>query len=438
MHPACRILLSLPVFFSWVFLCNAAGQGRDSTAQSAPLVRFGYQQRIRIETTDNAVGLSKDARKGTSYLRNRTSVWARIVPATSLAVDVRFTNECRYYFVPETRAFDEDEIAVDQLYLTWDKPARLPLTLKLGRQNIHLGEGFVVMDGAPLAGSRLLYFNAVRADWSFSPSRRLTLAYTYQSERDKILPVLGDKKRPLAEQPEEGIMAYYATDFFAGGAQAYFIRKNTYALESRPGTVHVNCPGVRFDYPVTRGLSLVGEAAAQFGSWSGNTMRAFGGYGYSRYVVGGKGFIPRSATLGGIYLSGDDPTTTDHEGWDPLFSRFPKWSESYIYALIPEHSVAYWSNFVSLYAGLSFDVAPELTFSIDYHWLLAPRAPEAGRSFPGGTGKTRGDLYIATLSYKPSKTLNGRVVLDHFKPGDFYFDGANPYTWMLMEVLVNL
>ncbi len=35
-------------------------------------------------------------------------------------------------------------------------------------------------------------------------------------------------------------------------------------------------------------------------------------------------------------MSGDDPSTDDNEGWDPLFSRWPKWSELYIYSLATE------------------------------------------------------------------------------------------------------
>jgi len=435
MHSARRIFFSLPALCC---LLGAVASAQDKTAADPPAFSFGYQQRIRIETTDNAIGLSAAAGKGSGYLRNRTSVSARITPVEDISIDARLTNEFRYYFVPENREFDFNEIVFDQLCLKWSKPARLPLTLTLGRQNMQLGEGFVVMDGEPLVGSRSVYFNAARADWSFTPSKRLTLAYAYQPERDKFLPVLDDRKTPLVEQPEEAFIAYYTTDFFSGSAHAYFIRKNMYALEGRPLSAHINCPGVRLEYPLFDGLKLTGEAAGQFGSWTNNSMTAYGGYCYGRYEVGGEKFVPRWVTVGAIHLSGDDRSSSKHEGWDPLFSRWPKWSESYIYALIPEQSPAYWSNLTSIYANVLFAVTPHISFSFDYHHLLAPRPADPSSGFPGGDGKTRGDLFIGRLVYKPAGILTGQLVFEGFKPGDFYFDGADSYGWMLMEVMVTL
>jgi hypothetical protein len=427
---------------SILFLLLAILSITDALAQSAAAgpspFTWGVQLRMRIESNDNATTLARDAAGGASYMRNRSSVFAKYRPLSTFSLDAKLTNEMRYYLVPESRAFEGDEIFFDQLYVTWDSIAALPLTLTAGRQNLMLGEGFVVMDGGPLDGSRSAYFNAARADWAFSPTSRLMFAYMYQPERDKFLPVIDDKKRKLVEQPEEGFVLYYTGTVASGGLQAYLIRKNIYSIDGLPTTAHINSPGLRYDYPLFTDFNVVGEGAYQFGTWNSETMRAYGGYFYGQYKTGQKGFIPGVLTLGGIHLSGDDQATPENEGWDPLFSRWPKWSEAYIYTLAPERLPAYWTNLSSVFGKVAFVVTPDITFSFDYHHMTAAKAPNVLKKIPGGTGTVRGRLLIAKLSYQIQKSLSGHVWYEGFKPGDYYFDGANAYGWVRMEVIVNL
>ncbi|MCK7527640.1 MAG: hypothetical protein MZV64_63530 [Ignavibacteriales bacterium] len=120
-----------------------------------------------------------------------------------------------------------------------------------------------------------------------------------------------------------------------------------------------------------------------------------------------------------ILLSGDDPATARMEGWDPIFSRWPKWSESYIYTYTRESRPSYWSNLSSVYAQLAFDLGARS----DGHLMVMPMGAghaQAG-DFPGGTGRYRGTLLRGRLNYKVSKYLTGRVVWEHFTPGSFYF-----------------
>jgi hypothetical protein len=421
--------------------CIAVAIAASSAPGQSPapsVFTWGYQLRMRIETYDNATTLSRDALGGASYMRNRSSLYAKYRPFSTLSFDARMTNEMRYYLVPETRGFEGDEEFFDQLYMTWDSVASQPLTLTLGRQNLFLGEGFVVFDGGPLDGSRSAYFNALRADWAFSPTSKLMATYFYQPERDKFLPVIDDKKRKLVEQPEEGYMLYYTGTVATGNLQAYLIRKNIYAIAGFPNTAHINAPGARYDYPVSSDINVVGEGAYQFGTWNNEKMSAYGGYLYGQYKTGQKGFIPSMLTLGTIQLSGDDQTTPENEGWDPLFSRWPKWSEAYISTLAPERLPAYWTNMSSLYGKLAFVVYPDVTLTFDYHHLTAQHTANPLKKIPGGTGLGRGDLFIARVSYQIQKSLTGHVWYEGFKPRDYYFDGANAYSWIRMEVIVNL
>lgn len=423
-------LITLAFFLT---LCSAPLPAQDNGS-----FKIGYIHRIRLETWDNTVGLSKTAARGTSYLRNRMSLLGVYAPLSTFVVTAQITNENRYYFVPETEGFKSDEIFVDLLNARWDSVAHLPVTLMVGRQNIMLGEGFVVMDGGPLDGSRSIYFNAARADWDLASAGRLTLLYVYQPEKDILLPVIHNQEKVMVEQPERGIILHFATRIAENTLQAYFIHKSIAGTTGHTGSSQINTPGIRFIVPAGEAVSVTGEAAYQYGDWNGSTMRAYGGYLYGRYATGWRGAAPSSITIGGILLSGDDESTPEYEGWDPLFSRWPKWSESYIYAQAPERAPAYWTNFGSLYGRIAFDFSSDIGFTFDYHHLVAPQKALSRRSFPGGLGAVRGHLFIGKLSYQIRKNLSGHVLYEGFRPGDFYFDGASGYGWGRLEVLLTI
>jgi hypothetical protein len=148
-------------------------------------------------------------------------------------------------------------------------------------------------------------------------------------------------------------------------------------------------------------------------------------------------FLPYSLTAGAIYLSGDKADFNECQDWDPMFARWPKWSESYIYTQINEDQVAYWTNLKSIYISALFKPDKDVRLQFDYFRLGAVQ--EAGASdFPGGDGKTRGDLYIGKLSYVFNKKWSGHILWEGFAPGDYYFDNANGYNWLRTELMFKI
>lgn len=399
-------------------------------------VQLSFTHRMRIETTDRAVGLDANGNGGTSYLRNRASIKARALPASRLEITAQLTNEFRYYFVPEDIDFSLHEVFVDLLYAKWDSVANLPLALSIGRQNLSFGEGFIVIDGTPLDGSRSIYFNAARADWAIAPGHSMSLAYVNQPVEDKYLPLIHDQDAKLIEQPQQALIAYYSRSWGNGNLQAYFIRKESGHTTEYADARQVNCPGIRLQLPITARATLVGEGAYQIGTNGASDQQGYGGYGYAEYTTGWPIHLPKTFSIGGVHLSGDDPATDDDEGWEPVFGRWPKWSESYIYTLIRERSVAYWTNLTSVFIRTTVPVATDLVLSLDYHHLSAPQTSDPAKAFPGGSGTHRGDLLIGKLTYHVSPHLTGHVLFERFAPGDFYFTGADSYGWMRMEVML--
>ncbi len=408
--------------------------GSQLSTADTPKAKISYTQRIRIETADNATHLSPDSLAGSSYMRQRTSLMAQLFPDSRVELAAKITNEMRYYFVPESKAFTIDEVIVDLLYARCDSLGGRPVSVIVGRQNITLGEGFVIMDGGPLDGSRSAYFNALRTDWMPSTGHVLTGVYARQTEQDWLLPIVHNQRKKMVEGREEALFIYYAGSIGKVGLQAYAIRKNVRGT-STSTKAEISCIGGRFAIPVGKRLDLVSEVASQFGDWASENQTGLGGYSYLDVRTGWPMHFPKSVQVGVLYLSGDDPATPDYEGWEPMFGRYPKWSDSYIYTLVRERGVAYWTNLMSVFAKSSLDVAKDVTLSLDYHHLMAPQRPD-DRPFPGGDGTTRGNLVIAKLAYTMSPRVSGHVLWESFTPGSYYFDGADSFGWMRMELFL--
>jgi len=425
-----------------VLLCPLNSTSADVIEEKTNTSTFklSFSERFRFVSWDNAISLDESLDNGRTFTRHRTSLMAQWQPNSRLEFAVKLTNEFRHYFVPEDRDLNLNEIFVDNLYLKWQNPGSLPVTMTIGRQNIMLGEGFVVMDGHPLDGSRSIYFNAVRFDVFLNKNNKLILFYTYQPETDDLLPVINNKHQALIEQPEQGFGAYFTGKYNKLNLEAYLIRKNISSTENKPNDSRINTLGSRFVIPFSEGLSMAGEGAFQFGKYGDFDRFSFGGYFHLDYNAAHLHPLLPALTVGAIYLAGDNPETEKMEGWDPLFSRWPKWSESYIYTLIPEYEgrVAYWSNFVSTYGTLNFRIKSRLNLVFTYHHLRAAEIAAIDRPFLGGRGKTRGDLFITKAVLKISKYFSGHLLWETFSPGSFYKPDADRYNWFRFELMFKI
>jgi len=399
----------------------------------APRLKLIFVERFRFEAWDNAVNLDDASNENFAYTRNRTTLGLRWQAAKNFEVLGKVTNEFRVFLAPKDRAFNWHEIFFDNLYIKWTIPGRLPFTITAGRQDINLGEGFIIADGTPLDGSRSYYFNALRVDADFDKNHKLIFFFHAQETTDRYLPLIHERPQPLAEQPENALAFYYSGAFGKAKVDAYAVRKTTEGTELFPVAGRVDTFGLRGQVPVIRRLALTAEGALQTGTYGDAGRSAFGGIVHLDYDIAGALPLLKTVVFGGIFLSGDRPGTEKIEGWDPIFSRWPKWSESYIYTLTRESRPSYWSNLTSLYGSLSLDFGSRSDGLLMFQRLGAVEAQPG--VFPGGTGLGRGALIKGRLNYKISKFLTGRVLWEHFIPGSFYFSGAASYNWLQFEMI---
>ena len=399
----------------------------------APRLKLIFVERFRFEAWDNAVNLDDAAGDNFGYTRNRTTLGLRWLAAKNIEILGKVTNEFRVYLAPKDRAFNGHEIFFDNLYVKWTVPGRLPFTITAGRQDINLGEGFVIADGTPGDGSRSYYFNALRVDADIHKNHKLIFFLHAQETTDRYLPVINERFQALVEQPEKGLALYYTGNFGKTKLDAYAIRKTTDETELWPVAGRTDTFGARAQVPILRPLMLTAEGAVQTGTYGAAGRSAFGGIAHLDYTPEWSVPYLKTLTLGGIYLSGDDPATARMEGWDPIFSRWPKWSESYIYTLTRESRSSYWSNLTSLYGSLILDFGSRSDGLLMFQRMGAVEAQPG--VFPGGSGLGRGTLLKGRLNYKISKFLTGRVIWEHFIPGSFYFPGAASYNWLQFEMI---
>ncbi len=429
------------VFALVLALASAAAAATTQTAGESGTGRwtFTFSERIRQESSDNVMSLDEGKADSSAYVRFRTSAGLKWTPSSALEFNVRLTNENRYYLAPksDTRLgvnYGLNEVFFDWLFVKWSKPGRLPLTLTVGRQDIMLGEGFVIFDGGPLDGSRSAYFNGLRLDFLLAPQNTLTVFFVRQHQTDKLLPRLNDAGQRMVEQDEQGFGLYYAGTVLGLRTESYLFRKSASAAGALPAAAF-QVLGARISAQLAPRWSLIGEGAGEFGSWAGSPMAAWGGYVHLNFAPAASFPMPGLLTLGGIYLSGDDNGTARHEGWDPAFSRWPKWSESLIYLQAVETGrPAYWTNMTSLYGEAVFDLASNARLKLTLHTLGAPRKTPAG-GVCSGAGLHRGELFIARFSYDLNKNISGHFLWEGFRPGNFYFAGARSYAWIRFELM---
>ncbi len=407
-------------------------------AEADNTVTWSVQERARIESWDNATSLSRGANQANSYTRNRTSLALTWKPVSALETGLKFTNEFRTYFAPLSKDFTWNEAFVDQAYVRWTFTAPVEGSVVAGRQNIVLGEGFVVLDGTPLDGSRSQYFDGLRVDVAPVSSARLTAFAVDVPRIDRHLPVINPKDQLLTDTDTRGWGVYGQIDVAGMNLQPYAIHRQSDALGATVSS-RTTLLGGRVKAGILPALTWVAEGGWETGSVGRLPREAVGGYTYAEIRTGWPAGLPQTIVARYIYLDGDNPATTGTiESWDPMFGRWPKWSESYLYTLTKENGVAYWSNMISVGGSVRSAVSPGVEVNLDYQYLTAPQHFTPGPAFPGGTGTTRGNLLSARITYKLSAIVSGHVVWEHFKPGDYYFSGASEYNWSRVEFLFNL
>ncbi len=413
---------------------------------------YGMTLRLRQEYIKNAFDFNNQSTffNNDDYFRIRGSLWMKYDFNEDVSLYTRLTGEPDIYLNSKGylrrkagRPIGDDEIVIDNLYIDVKDFLDFPIDLRIGRQDLlpPYGEGFLIINGTSLDGSRTLYFNSAKLTYHFDENNYLDFIFLYDRTEDQYLPVINDLENKLLTTDEKGFILYgnlKPTEKFS--FEPYYIYKTEDAYKKTDGKdipkLELNTLGVRNVYNFSP-WKLRGEVAYEFGEYEDNDKRnAVGGYIFlTRYFKEKK--LSPSFDFGFAYLSGDyDKEKGVQEGWNPLFSKWPWISELYLYAYaIEAGEPAYWTNTQLLRTTLDLTLSPKTTLSISYNYL---RANESLGDFAPffGDGKERGHLQQVILQHNFNENISGHLWWEYFIPGDFYSsNNQDPSLFFRWEIM---
>ena len=447
---------------------------RDWFHNPTPWLEMGADLRMRWTYGWNLDTLNNDAThrdSGYNWYQNRMRWKLKFKLNDDMDFNIRYTWEFRVWDVPgrkngngsstspRTESTDFSEIVWDQFNLVARNFGGMPLTMVVGRQDIMLGEGWLIADGTPADAARTAYFDALRFTYAIPGMEKTTLDMIYVENRaaeDWYLKPINDRDRVITQQDERAVILYYTDKSRPSlNLEGYFILKVdnpiNYAMKATP-TGNDKLPpywSKRADI-YTLGGALSGsifgsehwryraEGAIQTGKKEGldpitsartgmHNLLAFGTIDKIEYNFND---AKKNKIRGSFeYLSGDKPGTGKNEAFDPLWGEWPRNSEILCYVYNLETMLGEVTNLYRVGLGHSIQLTKKASIDTDIHWLWADQNTRAGYMHSSGfgfsnSGKYRGTLATECLNYAFTKNLKGHILLEYFQPGDYYASGC--------------
>jgi len=146
---------------------SSGPQFLDAFHNPAPWLEMGADVRWRYIYGWNLDTLDGDnsSRGGKwQFTRNRFRWWTKSKLSDDVDFNTRLVWEFRTWDAPVRKQShtDFDELIFDRFNFTIRNLFDMPLTAVIGRQDIILGKGWLVLDGTPLDGSRTIFMDGLR------------------------------------------------------------------------------------------------------------------------------------------------------------------------------------------------------------------------------------------------------------------------------------
>ncbi len=414
-------------------------------------VTMGLDIRLRQVYAENLFSLDRQFGDAAAKNHNR-NIWqygryrARWSAKYQLSEDIDFNTrlvwEFRDWHKPPhlNQEIDLDEGIFDHMNIQIRNAFDMPLTLTIGRQDIILGTGWLVLDGTPADGSRTIYFDAIRGTYELNDATKLDMIYIqqYDNETKWLKPFDHEDSRHVTNLQDERGIIFYLTNM-CGGQQRelYYIFKNdenshwNNTASTRDADIHTI--GGRLAGKLDDNWSYSAEAAKQWGKLDEESMRAWGTNNTLTYAFNDD----KQSKVFFMYefLSGDDPESSGSKQFDTLWGDWPQSGrggdlQSYIWS--PEGNVGQVSNLQRLGVGHSFKPSEYWTMLSQYNlmWADENTYQDSGSGIGPwtttyGNGKFRGQMITGLLTYQCCKNFRTQFLLDYFLPGSYYDTSTN-------------
>jgi hypothetical protein len=421
-------------------------EGEASTGVKLDLggdVRFrGYDFNNFWNFADSGVdpvsGKSYDGDDYETY-RLRTRIFTKVSVADNVSGYVRFSNQT-YGENVGTGVNTDENVFADNAYIDLTNLFGAPLDLRMGRQDLMYGTGFVIMDGESDAASTAFYFDGFKATLRMSKTAKIDAFYLKDEENNRAEISGGD---------DVNLMGAY----FIGECPVMGGKQEAYALNRTDDGIDKDIwmGGFRLSRTFDSGLNYSAEAAYQWGDAYRNQVtgdmldqRALGyklevGYAVPTDSVKLRPFI------GYTSMSGDQETgDTDFEGWDVFYGGWPQFGDllSWVFVNGPAQfatsypqstSVAGECNYSNLnLATLGSDITVgKVKTTLSYTMLTVDDISTSNPNLE--RDNDYGDYYQLIVTFPYNKYLSFTIDASAIDPGDAFPDSnddlAHEFFW---------
>jgi hypothetical protein len=412
-------------------------------------VKLGGDIRFRGYTMDNWADFNDDGAYDDEMdmFRLRASLFAGVDVGDNVTGYIRITdqNYGEGVAVAEGKdAWDDhtsNDVFIENAYIDV-KNVLGPISLRLGRQNMVYGSGFVILDGQSQFSSNSIYFDGAKATWDLTELVGLDMFYMKDQENSRGENAVG------ADQDNNGdditLMGLYLTSK-NGGCPYLRGQQEVYALnrEDEGTSKDIWMFGLRLSDKLDFGLDYSAEAALQTGDAYNGEDHSATGY---KFDLGYTLDFPIKPRFFGQYvlLSGDEKGGDDYEGWDVFYGGWPQFGDLLAWKYVnmgsslapnviynPGSTVvgeANYSNLQIMTAGIGLNIDDKIFPKASYSKLEFDETTAYGL-----LDDDFGDYYQLDVKYVYSKALSFAVYYAVIEPGDAFpktnQDQAREFFW---------
>lgn len=299
----------------------------------APDLEVGGQVRLRGYNFQNFWDFnSKTDGDNWSVFRLKSDIHVKADLGDNITGFIQFTNQQYGSGVADAGENVSDNVFAENAYIDIKKFFDLPVSLRLGRQNLMYGTGFVLFDGQSQYASTSIYFDGVKLTWDITDKTKLDLIYVKDQEGN----------RGNADNDDITLSGAYLTGHcpvIGGQQELYVLNRADQGFVSAAGGTGKNIwmYGLRLSDKFDAGLDYSAEFAYQNGYYdkANNIHQEAAAYkleaGYALPVS--DTFKPR-VFIGYAYLSGDEANSTDNEAWDVFYGGWPQFGDLLAWAYV--------------------------------------------------------------------------------------------------------
>lgn len=424
-------------------------------------VKWGFDLRVREEYARNCFDANDDVptEDTTNVFRFRNRLWVELGPYLSMEGPGTYANNgvslfVRLVYEPQVYTYYQDsrneqhptmwnEVALDNLYANFDHFLNMPVSLKVGRQDMAYGRGLVMLDGTPLDGSRTIFFDAIKGTIHLDPIQtNVDVFYASNKARESRVEPLNVASGPYLSEYNTDVFGIYAVNKSLEGQEfnAYYIYHHDERIAPNPmiaAKKDISTLGALAQGKFAKNFDYYVEAAGQWGLIDHKPMGdAWAFTSDIGYTLEGTEAAPIRIHGGYEYLSGSNKGDGRSHGWDSTLARWPRWSELYARMWTNETGmIGFETNLQRYIAGASYKPVTDLEFNFDYNLLLDNNTVKGfAPGLYSGKGNTRGNLFMAKALYKITPYIGAHLWAEYFLPSSVYVSNADPSWFLRWEV----